>query len=86
MLLLAMGLLFHLLTGGEDRQPGFQGHVIGGMGAITQAMLKSCVDLGVVVRTGTRAASAGGYLKISVEMAGKATEWAPSSSATSRLR
>ena len=38
----SMGLLFHLLTGGEDRQPGFQGHVIGGMGAITSAMRKSC--------------------------------------------
>jgi hypothetical protein len=46
-----MGLLFHLLTGGEDRQPGFQGHVMGGMGAITEAMRRACVDLGVTIRT-----------------------------------
>jgi phytoene dehydrogenase-like protein len=47
----SMGLLFHLLTGGEDRQPGFQGHVIGGMGAISEAMRRSCLDLGVTIRT-----------------------------------
>jgi phytoene dehydrogenase-like protein len=46
-----MGLLFHLLTGGEARQPGFQGHVIGGMGAITAAMQAACADLGVQIRT-----------------------------------
>jgi phytoene dehydrogenase-like protein len=48
----AMGLLFHLLTGGEKRQPGFQGHVIGGMGAITAAMAAACRDLRVEIRTG----------------------------------
>jgi phytoene dehydrogenase-like protein len=48
----AMGLLFHLLTGGESRQPGYQGHVIGGMGAITAAMRAACTDLGVEIRTG----------------------------------
>jgi len=47
----AFGLLFHLLTGGEAREPGFQGHVIGGMGAITEAMRRVCVDLGVDIRT-----------------------------------
>ncbi|MGH8316243.1 MAG: phytoene desaturase family protein, partial [Steroidobacterales bacterium] len=47
----AMGLLFHLLTGGEAREPGFQGHVVGGMGAITEAMRRACVDLGVTIRT-----------------------------------
>jgi phytoene dehydrogenase-like protein len=47
----ALGLLFHLLTGGEARRPGFQGHVIGGMGAITQAMRLACLDLGVEIRT-----------------------------------
>lgn len=52
----AMGLLFHLLTGGDQRQPGFQGHVIGGMGAITQAMLRACIDLGVEVRTNSAVA------------------------------
>ena len=48
----SMGLIFHMLTGGESRQPGFQGHVIGGMGAITGAMGRACADLGVEVRTG----------------------------------
>lgn len=52
----AMGLLFHLLTGGDQRQPGFQGHVMGGMGAITQAMLGACTDLGVDVRTNSAVA------------------------------
>ena len=47
----AMGLLFHLLSGGESREPGYQGHVIGGMGAITTAMSKACKDLGVEIRT-----------------------------------
>jgi phytoene dehydrogenase-like protein len=48
----AMGLLFHLLSGGEEGQQGFAGHVIGGMGAITQAMADSCRDAGVEIRTG----------------------------------
>ena len=48
----AMGLLFHLLTGGEEARQGFQGHVIGGMGAITGALATACADLGVEVRTG----------------------------------
>lgn len=48
----AMGLLFHLLSGGETEQQGFAGHVIGGMGAITQAMAASCRDSGVDIRTG----------------------------------
>jgi phytoene dehydrogenase-like protein len=52
----AMGLLFHLLTGGESRQPGFQGHVIGGMGAITTAMQAACRDLGIEIRTAAPAA------------------------------
>jgi phytoene dehydrogenase-like protein len=46
----AMGLLFHLLTGGEKHRPGFQGHVIGGMGAITTSIAAVCRDLGVEVR------------------------------------
>jgi phytoene dehydrogenase-like protein len=53
----AMGLLFHLLSGGEDGnvdkiRQGFTGHVIGGMGAITQAMAKACREKGVDIRTG----------------------------------
>jgi phytoene dehydrogenase-like protein len=47
----AMGLLFHLLSGGEEKKQGFSGHVIGGMGAITQAMAKSCVTAGVEINT-----------------------------------
>ena len=48
----AMGLLFHLLSGGEDGKQGFSGHVIGGMGAITQAMSAACREAGVEIRTG----------------------------------
>jgi phytoene dehydrogenase-like protein len=47
----AMGLLFHLLSGGEDEKQGFSGHVMGGMGAITQAMAAACLELGVDIRT-----------------------------------
>ena len=47
----AMGLLFHLLSGGDAEQQAWQGHVIGGMGAITQALCGACEDLGVAVRT-----------------------------------
>ncbi len=48
----AMGLLFHLLSGGDDdTRQGYAGHVIGGMGAITQAMAQSCRDSGVEIRT-----------------------------------
>jgi phytoene dehydrogenase-like protein len=53
----AMGLLFHLLSGGdEETRQGFAGHVIGGMGAITQAMAASCRDLGVEILTDARVA------------------------------
>jgi phytoene dehydrogenase-like protein len=48
----AMGLLFHLLSGGDAEQQAWQGHVIGGMGAITQALKSACDELGVEVRTG----------------------------------
>ncbi len=48
----AMGLLFHLLSGGEDQKQGFSGHVIGGMGAITLAMAGACAEAGVEIRTG----------------------------------
>lgn len=47
----AMGLLFHLLSGGDTEQQAWQGHVIGGMGAITQALRGACEDLGVEIRT-----------------------------------
>jgi len=47
----AMGLLFHLLSGGDAEQQAWQGHVIGGMGAISEAMRAACSDLGVEIRT-----------------------------------
>ena len=48
----ALGLLFHLLSGGEHEEQGFYGHVMGGMGAITQAMAAACRELGVELQTG----------------------------------
>ncbi len=47
----AIGLLFHLLSGGEHQRQGFYGHVMGGMGAITQALAASGRKLGVEIRT-----------------------------------
>ncbi len=48
----AMGLLFHLLSGGDAGQQAWQGHVIGGMGAISQALRGACEELGASIRTG----------------------------------
>jgi phytoene dehydrogenase-like protein len=45
----ALGLLFHLLSGGEHELQGFFGHVIGGMGSITAAMASSGRKLGVEI-------------------------------------
>jgi len=47
----AIGLLFHLLSGGEHELQGFYGHVMGGMGAITQAMASACRQFGIEIRT-----------------------------------
>ncbi len=47
----AIGLLFHLLSGGEHEVQGFLGHVMGGMGAITQALAVVGRKLGVEIRT-----------------------------------
>jgi phytoene dehydrogenase-like protein len=47
----AIGLLFHLLSGGDHELQGFYGHVMGGMGAITQALASSGKKLGVEIRT-----------------------------------
>jgi len=52
----AIGLLFHLLSGGEHELQGFYGHVMGGMGAITQAMASACRKVGVEIRTGSAVA------------------------------
>jgi phytoene dehydrogenase-like protein len=48
----ALGLLFHLLSGGEHEQQGFYGHVMGGMGSITGAMAKAARAFGAEIRTG----------------------------------
>jgi phytoene dehydrogenase-like protein len=47
----AIGLLFHLLSGGEQNIQGFNGHVIGGMGAITQAIAGAGRKRGVEIAT-----------------------------------
>jgi len=47
----ALGLLFHLLSGGEHEQQGFYGHVLGGMGSITSAMAKAARGFGAEIRT-----------------------------------
>src|SRR5271170_197296 len=47
----AIGLLFHLLSGGEHDLQGFYGHVMGGMGSITQALAAAGKKLGVEIRT-----------------------------------
>jgi phytoene dehydrogenase-like protein len=51
------GLLFHLLGGGAESKQGFVGHVMGGMGAITQAMAEACRGASVELRTGAEVAS-----------------------------
>jgi phytoene dehydrogenase-like protein len=52
----AIGLLFHLLSGGEHELQGFYGHVMGGMGSITEALAAAGRKLGVTIRTGTSVA------------------------------
>jgi phytoene dehydrogenase-like protein len=46
----SIGLLFHLLSGGDDDVQGFYGHVIGGMGSITQAMAAAAREHGAEIR------------------------------------
>ena len=47
----AIGLMFHMLSGGDDEVQGFYGHVMGGMGAITQAMASAATAAGAEIRT-----------------------------------
>jgi phytoene dehydrogenase-like protein len=47
----ALGLLFHLLSGGEHDLQGFSGHVMGGMGSITSALSAAARKRGVEIRT-----------------------------------
>ncbi len=53
----AIGLLFHLLSGGDHELQGFYGHVMGGMGAITQALASSARKLGAEIRTNASVAT-----------------------------
>lgn len=53
----AVGLLFHLLSGGDHAVQGFAGHVIGGMGSITQAIAASAREHGVEIRAASPVAS-----------------------------
>lgn len=44
-------VLLHHVFGEADGVPGAWGHAIGGMGAITQAMKKACLEAGVKIET-----------------------------------
>jgi phytoene dehydrogenase-like protein len=52
-----MGLAFHLLTGGEQAEQGFFGHVLGGMGSISTAIAAAGRSRGLQIRTGSAVAS-----------------------------
>src|SRR5438105_2500131 len=47
----ALGLLFHLLSGGEHQVQGFYGHVMGGMGAISDALASAAKKFGAQIET-----------------------------------
>jgi phytoene dehydrogenase-like protein len=47
----SLGLLFHLLSGGEHDLQGFNGHVIGGMGAISDALAGAAKKRGAAIKT-----------------------------------
>lgn len=44
-------VLLHHVFGEADGVPGAWGHAVGGMGAITQAMKKACLEAGVTIQT-----------------------------------
>jgi phytoene dehydrogenase-like protein len=46
-----LGLAFHLLTGGEQAEQGFFGHVMGGMGAISDAIASAGRAAGMQIAT-----------------------------------
>src|SRR6202050_3324745 len=64
----ALGLLFHLLSGGDGEVQGFYGHVIGGMGAITQALAAAARQHGAEIHT------SGAVAQIQPGRAGAGTE------------
>jgi len=47
-----LGLAFHLLSGGEHAEQGFFGHVLGGMGAISDAIAAAGLAAGMQIATG----------------------------------
>ena len=47
-----LGLAFHLLSGGEQAEQGFFGHVMGGMGAISGAIASAGRAAGMQIATG----------------------------------
>ncbi|MGH3190697.1 MAG: phytoene desaturase family protein [Streptosporangiaceae bacterium] len=47
-----VGLAFHLLSGGEHAEQGFSGHVLGGMGAISDAIASAGRAAGMQIATG----------------------------------
>lgn len=47
-----LGLAFHLLSGGEHAEQGFSGHVLGGMGAISEAIASAGRAAGMQIATG----------------------------------
>jgi phytoene dehydrogenase-like protein len=51
-----IGLAFHMLTGGEESVPGFFGHVLGGMGAISDAIASAGRGHGMQIRAGASVA------------------------------
>ncbi len=53
----AIGLLFHLLSGGAEGAQGFYGHVLGGMGSVTQAMAAAVTEAGGAIRVSSPVAS-----------------------------
>jgi phytoene dehydrogenase-like protein len=48
-----LGLVFHMLSGGDQGEQGFSGHVIGGMGAISDAIAAAGTSYGMQIRTGS---------------------------------
>jgi phytoene dehydrogenase-like protein len=50
----SLGLLFHLLSGGDHKLQGFSGHVMGGMGAVAAALAGAARQHGVEIRTSSR--------------------------------
>jgi phytoene dehydrogenase-like protein len=52
-----IGLVFHMLTGGDRDEQGFFGHVIGGMGTISRAIAAAGREHGMQIRTNCEVAA-----------------------------